>query len=475
MTKNTTSRVKKNQTPEKQLVNGLGDLVSSLGFSRNLGTQLSQTATIMLNNRYYMLSNDRTTLSYMYSTHGLVQTMIDQPVEDGFRGGLEIKSSELGTEDIQKLQNYIKENKVIKEVERLAKWTRLYGGGGMVINSVGNPKEPLNPNAISKDTPLEFYAADLWELNSTNPNIYSEEKPYIKYGYDSQKYNFYGFDLHHTRVLKTKGKDAPSYLRPMLRGWGMSEIERLVRSINQYLKNNDLIFELLDEAKVDVWKIKGFNSSLINSQGTQKTEERIQLANQVKNFQHALVMDADDDYSQKQLTFSGIADILNEIRKGIAADMKMPLTKIFGISASGFNSGEDDLENYNSMIESSIREEFDYVIIQMLKLICKKLFDYIPEDLQIEYKSLRILTAEQEELVKNHKMQRLLALYDKGIIDSSKVIEVSNLDNLVGIELDDTGIEDFPEPPEGPDSLTLKDEEYKDNSKIKWFRNFVRN
>ena len=31
-------------------------------------------------------------------------------------------------------------------------------------------------------------------------------------------------------------------------------------------------------------------------------------------------------------------------------NLKMPITKLFGISAAGFSSGEDDIENYNSMI-----------------------------------------------------------------------------------------------------------------------------
>jgi len=66
-------------------------------------------------------------------------------------------------------------------------------------------------------------------------------------------------------------------------------------------------------------------------------------------------MDMKDDYEQKQITFTGLSDVLSQIRYGIAADVKMPMAKLFGMSASGFNSGEDDIENYNAMIESSVR------------------------------------------------------------------------------------------------------------------------
>lgn len=144
-------------------------------------------------------------------------------------------------------------------------------------------------------------------------------------------------------------------MRNRFRGWGMSELEKLMRSLNQYLKNQDLIFELLDEAKIDVYKIKGFNAALLNSAGTQNVAKRIQSANMIKNYQSALTMDLEDEYEQKQITFTGLAEMLVQIRQGIAADLKMPVTKLFGISAAGFNSGEDDIENYNAMIEGEIR------------------------------------------------------------------------------------------------------------------------
>mgnify|MGYP006932852533 CR=1 FL=1 len=60
-------------------------------------------------------------------------------------------------------------------------------------------------------------------------------------------YNYYGITLNNSRVLRFVGKQAPSILRLQLMGWGMSEIERLIRSMNSFLKNQDVVFELLDD------------------------------------------------------------------------------------------------------------------------------------------------------------------------------------------------------------------------------------
>ena len=95
------------------LANSLTQLTTSLGFSQEFGEQLSQTATLIKNNRTYFVSNDRTALTYAYTTHGIIQTLIDQPIEDAFRGGITIKSDELDATNIQDLQNYIKEHDVL--------------------------------------------------------------------------------------------------------------------------------------------------------------------------------------------------------------------------------------------------------------------------------------------------------------------------------------------------------------------------
>src|SRR3954471_18346943 len=157
--------------------------------------------------------------------------------------------------------------------------------------------------------------------------------------------------------MRLKGLTAPSFVRPRLRGWGFSVVETLVRSINQYLKATDLGFEVLDEFKLDVFKIKNLVNTLLSPNGAEKIQKRIQLANWQKNYQNALVMDSEDDFDHKQLSFSGLAEVQDGIGKQVAADLRMPITNLFGQSAAGFNSAEDDIEVYNAMVESQVRNK----------------------------------------------------------------------------------------------------------------------
>lgn len=417
---------------KKKLENSLADLTDTLGGNWGLPfnpmtPQNSRLDTVFINERWSLISNFRSILSQAYVEYGIVQTLVDQPVSDAFAPGFNIVTDELDDKQKRILQAYLESNRVIEEIKKTFNWARLFGGGGLVIMTDQKPDSEFKVEEIGPDSPLEFRAADMWELYKDQANIWNpweDEREDLYYSY-------YGVRLNKTRVLPFKGKEAPSFVRPRLRGWGMSELERVIRSINSYLKNQDLIFELLDEAKVDVYQINGFNTAMLTPQGTKTAEKRIQLANRLKSYLNALVLDNSDKYDQKQLSFNGLAEILNQIRQGVAADLKMPLTKLFGVSAAGFNSGEDDIENYNSMLESEIRSKAKYPVIEVLKICCQKLFGFIPEDLTIEFKSLRYLSAEQEENAKNSQFNRLIQAYANSLISPEQFMIGCNNGNLL--------------------------------------------
>lgn len=419
---------------QSYITNSLTDLISLMSQGTGLYAPVSSTDTFQYNNRWYILSNNRALLTEMYIEQGIVQTLTDQPVDDAFRAGFDIKADQLSADEIEKLQAYCDEYRVIESIMQAIKWARLYGGGAILIATNQRPDTPLNMNAINDKSPLSFIAVDEWELNFTQANLPEAMLPDMIQPF----YDYYGITVHGSRVLPIRGKQAPSLRRPQFRGWGMSALEPIVRSFNQYLKYQDVLFELLDEAKVDIYKIKGFTQTLMTANGTAGVSKRIQLANTLKNYNNALTMDSEDDYDQKQIAFTGLAEIMKEIRIQVACDLKMPVTKLFGVSSAGFNSGEDDIENYNSMIEGEIRSKSKYIVIQVLKICCQRLFGMVPDDLTINWKPLRILSAEQEENVKEKKFNRVKETFASGLMTDLEAKSAINKDSLLPIEIDET-------------------------------------
>jgi len=427
------------QQPQREKLNSLTELALGIQTQQN---QISQPHTAEANLRRYMISQNRMLLSYLYVEIGICQTLIDQPVDDALNKMPEIVSEQLKPEDVETVKQYIQEHNWFETFKQAEKWKRLYGGSGLFINTPQNPLSELRIDRLNKDTPIELYALDRWELCYQVSGEVSVNNLNVGDALTDTPYNIYGQQVHKTRVLQFKGKEAPSILKLQLMGWGMSEVERLLRSLNSFLKNQDVIFELLDEAKVDVYGINGFSEALMTAEGTDRITKQVQLVNQLKSYLNAIVRDKDDEFDQKTMTFAGLSDMHEQNRMAIAADLKMPITKLWGVSAAGFNSGEDDIENYNSMLEAEIRIKSRQNLIMLVKIACQVTLGFIPEDIDLVFPPLRILSAEQEELVKEKQFNRVLQAYSAGLLSEEQFIDAANKANLfpIDIKIDKKGI-----------------------------------
>lgn len=444
--------IKKEVAAQRDNSSGMAGLLDGLFFTGQFtGVPYDQDTqsmpfTLANANSYVPISLNRILLSYSYMTQGLLRTVVDQPVEDAFRGGVSFRSDELDEKDLKRLTNCFKRkhkyqrekltaitkvnvnagynygNSDLDACKYVAKWARLYGGSGLIINTDQDFRKELDPSKIKEDSPLAFIAADRWELILSQINIFDER--------NETPFNYYGLPLHRSRVNKMIWSEAPSYIRLRLQGWGMSILEECIRAVNAYIKFENLLFELLDEAKVDIYKIKGLNTSLATDSGTQKIQRRIHLANQLKNYQNALSMDAEDDYNQKQLSFSGLAEIKEGLRTDLCAYLKFPKNKLFGESAGGFSSGKDSLDNYNAMVEC-VREICNPIITEVGELRCQQMFGFIPEDLEVVWKPLDILDGVEQESVKTSKQNRIIQQFSSGLLNGQEASESLRKEELL--------------------------------------------
>ena len=452
------ARPKKSKLENSAIV--ANNLTAAVGFSTspyNLinQAQVSRTDTIEKNLRYGLISNNYALLSRMYLEYGLVQSLIDTPVDDAFRGGIQIFSKQLDENDIHKLLTTIDKEQDLRAAAQACKWDRLFGGAGVIaVLSDQDPATPLQIDKITDKSELKFQPCNLWELFFTRGENGEWQMPasgegapleqsiILSAGYiNPEFYQYYSCKLHHSRLFKLIGTEAPSFLRGQLRGWGASMLESIVRPLNAFLKISDLTFELLDECKVDVYKIENLNSSVISEQGTEQVRKRLTIANMQKNYQHAIALDKEDDFEYKNLSgsFAGIAEVSKENRISMAGHLRMPQNKIWGQSSSGFSSGQDDLENYAALVDGQVRSKIKWHVQKMVELRAQQLFGFVPDDLRVEFQSLRIMSSEQEEAVKNSQFTRLLQARERGEITRYEFREACNKEKLLGISLDLAG------------------------------------
>ena len=407
---------------------------------------LSTQYEFFTNTAYTLISLQRVLLSYAYVLFGPLRTLVDQPVFDALRGGIKIKTDEVDPEEIEALHKEMKNLFVLKKVKNAMRWDRLFGGAGIIINTNQDFTTPFDVESITKDSKLQFITADRWELmwQGTPHAPKSSFGYYPGFGYatelginndDKEDFRFSISKLHQSRVAIVMGDEAPSLVRMRLQGWNMSCIECVIREMNSYFKENNVVFELLDEAKVDVWKINKFNANVLNAIARNQTVGRIQIAQFMKNFLNAVVLDKEDDYEQKQVSFAGLPEILEQIRIGMAAAIRMPMSKIFGLASSGFSSGEDDLENYNAIVEDE-RGKAEEVFNKIIPIVMMKVWGFVPETWSIEWKPLRVLKATEEEEVKTSKFARIQWYYTTGLANVEETNQLLKQEGLLEMQLE---------------------------------------
>lgn len=390
--------------------------------------QLYNPKALFYNSSPLLITMLWTELTYAYKSNSYIQNAINQIVDDAFRNeGLLIDSETLSTEELSKLRQYIYDFD-IEEIKDAIRWGELYGGGVLIANTEQNPEYPLNERQLYKSK-LEFKASDRWQCSATGNSPYTAKTFLLTDNLQSGSKT--GLQVHSSRVGIFTGIKAPYLLRAMLNGWGLSIFESIISPITQYLKAMNVTLELLDEAKIDVFKISGLNELLGSARGQQVIRERLNVATDYKNYKSAIGMDANDDYVQKQITFSGIPEMIIQIQYLVCAALKRPYSKVFGKGSNGFSSGEDDLENYNAIVDSEIRTPATPMIKWAVETRCINLFGRIPPDLKISWKPLRVMSEKDEAEIKSKKLADLLQLFDRQLLTKQQLAQKLTEDNIV--------------------------------------------
>lgn len=367
-------------------------------------------------------------LTYFYKSNGFVQTAINQIVDDAFRNdGLIIDSKTLDTNELEELKQALIDNGDIDAIMDCIRWGQLYGGGVLIANTEQNYELPLNKQNL-KGKKLQFLASDRWQCIADNisPQL---SKTFTLCDCLQDKAN--GIKVDKSRIEIFTGVKAPYQLRVQLQGWGLSIFEAVIPPLTQYLKAMGVTLELLDEAKIDVIKINELTNMLMSPNAMQKVRHRVDLVAANKNYKSSIVMDGLDGYEQKQINFGGLPEMITQIQYLVCSALKRPYSKIFGKGANGFSSGEDDLENYNTIVDSEIRRPATNLIKWVVNLRALQLFGRELTDFRPKWKPLRVMTEKEQAEINNRKLADYITLLEHQILTPQQVAEKLTEDSYI--------------------------------------------
>ena len=367
----------------------------------------------------------------LFSNSGLVQKIITIPAEDALRAGFLLRGiDETLQEKIFSLLEDLDANKIFSNA---LSWDRLHGGAGifMLIDDGGKLSEPVNENKISTIEKLEVYSpedilpqtfyADTSNKNFGTPEIYTVT-------------NYYGnsFEVHESRMLIFHGGVISNRLRRSRNGWGGTVLEQVESSLTHYLDSLHLSIAALEKLSQDILKLDGMTNLMQNDFGEEQVQKRLQLLDMYKRLENTVAIDSADDFDRKNLSLSGVKDVIEQAENALSAACGIPSTILFGRSPAGMNAtGESDFENYYNLVgriqERSLRPNL-MQLIYFLSLANDLKF---PEEWSIEFKPLWNLSekerAETEKLItetQNQKATMFKTLLEIGAMDAEEVRKI---------------------------------------------------
>lgn len=379
-------------------------------FATNLGKRQASTHYETQN----FLTDDISQLEALWKESWVAQKICRKKAQDMTRKWREITSNDLDGAQLEQIDRLERKLKLKETLEQALIWASLYGGVGILVLTEKSTITPLTADQtidrlvlLRKDMVVGF--------GSLNNNIFDDN-----YGkFDQYKING-SLDVHHSRLIIINGTPRPPKRFADSEIWGLSDLE----AVYSVLKRFDLIStntgDLVNESKVDVLKMEGLTDRIAAGMEEQvaKTVQMVQL---IKSSTNTLLLDKENEYEQKELSFSGLRDLLVEFRNAVAGAADMPVTILFGQSAAGFASGVEDIQNYHESIhalqESRLRPVFD----RLDPILCQMALGFEPADFWFEFNSLQEMSIEQKITSLNSFATATNVLIERGVLTEQQV------------------------------------------------------
>lgn len=353
---------------------------------------------------------------------------------------------------VRALEIAAKEYDIFQIFEQAEIWKRVFGGAGVIINtpeSAGKWNEPLDLSKLKKGDRVDLIVADCWELMGAGKKSNIETSDLKINWLTDCPFTYYGLPIHKSRVLLFKGKEIPSMYRALGRGFGLSYYEHIVRSLNKAYKAQNSRAELLDDAKTDIVKFQGLKDMSLNPAIEQGVRTRIGLMQRQKNYSGMVALDGGDEYTQKQISFSNFAEMQADDRIDIASDTRIQLTKLFGMTPAGFNSGDSDRATYEDMVRAEVQIPAIPNLITIYKVLARITLGE-DVDVDIDFNPLTKADGKSVEETKKMKLERIIKMWGYGMVTRAQVASYANENDL------GDGLEFTDELPLTPDPLFVK-------------------
>jgi phage-related protein (TIGR01555 family) len=381
----------------------LVNLISGLGGLRDKSTGSAYALNLL----------DKGQIDAAYRGDWIARKIVEVPAFDETR---EWRDWQADKPQIEQLEQEEARLAVQPKVSKARKLARLYGGAALYIGVDGDPHTPLLPDAIREGglkylhvlTRHEMIAGEI-EHDPLSP-LYGEPKLYTLAGAGTM------VEIHPSRVVRFIGADIADRALNF-DGWGDSVLQAVNDAVMHAGSAAAAIAALLQEAKVDIIKVPGFMESLGAAEYRSRIIERYSLANLGKSITNSLMIDAEEEWDHKQISFAQLPEVLNTYLQIASGAADIPATRLLGQTPGGLQStGQSDIRNYYDRISAGQNLDLRPALTRLDEVLIRSALGSRPPGVHYTWAPLWQMTETESADVALKKAQATKIYSDAGLM-----------------------------------------------------------
>lgn len=322
-------------------------------------------------------------LEAAYQSNWLARRIVDKPNEDALR---EWRS--FSGKDAKKIASEERRIGLQQKYLDTCCWADLYGGAAILMLTGQNLSKPLDLNKVKKGSLRNLVVFDRWDIQPSNFNF---QDPLAPNWMLPETYTIVNGTqpIHHSHIIRRTGARLPRRMAQFEQGWGDSRLRRCMEDLRDVVATKGGIASLVLEANVDTISVKGLQAALTSAQCDQITE-RYRLFGMLKGIINLGLLDSDNEtYDRKSIAFAGLSQIMEQFMVWTAGAAEMPVTELWGQSASGLGAtGDGDLKTYHGTIKGKQDGQMRLDLELLDQVLIRSALGYYPEDIEFEWNPL---------------------------------------------------------------------------------------
>ena len=202
--------------------------------------------------------------------------------------------------------------------------------------------------------------------------------------------------------------------------WGESEIEALYADVVKHDNVSANMAALTFRANVDTMEMENLDQilSIGNEQAKRRFWTTMQTQSVMRSNFGLQLVNKGDQITNHQYTFTGLQEVYESMCLNLAGSSRIPMTKLFGRSATGLNAtGEGDQRNYNDYLDSQRESKLRPVLERLLPVMAMSTWGAVPEGIEVTFPPLWTPTAKEVAEIAKAKTEAVISAYTAGLLN----------------------------------------------------------